>query len=149
MLGVDTDVLVSWAMAGAPRHDRARRLLEAEVRERGGALAIVPQVLYEFLHVTTDPRRFEKPLPMRDGLSWVRTFWHAREVVRVLPAPDVLARTLELLDRLRLGRKRILDTALAVTLESAGVRRFATFNHQDFRPFPFLEIVDPDGVKDR
>jgi predicted nucleic acid-binding protein len=40
-----------------------------------------------------------------------------------------------------LGRKRILDTALAATFETAGVRRIATFNPADFTIFPFLEIV--------
>lgn len=52
-------------------------------------------------------------------------------------------RTLEFLDSLSLGRKRILDTALAATLELAGVRRLATFNRKDFEVFPFLELVSP------
>lgn len=128
-------------MAGAPRHRAAHLLLDAEVREHGGSLAIAPQVMHEFLHVATDPRRFENPLSMQDGLRWSRQLWAATEVVRILPAPGVMDRTLELLDRLRLGRKRILDTALAATLELAGVRRLATFNPGDFRPFAFLELV--------
>lgn len=133
-------------MAGAPRHAEACRLLQTEIRENRRELGIVPQVLHEFLHVSTDPRRFENPLPMRDALRWSRSLWGGAEVVRILPAPGVLDRTLELLGRLRLGRKRILDTALAATLELAGVRRFATFNPGDFRPFDFLEIVAPPAV---
>ena len=42
---------------------------------------------------------------------------------------------------LNLGRKRILDTAFAATLEAAGVQRLATFNARDFAVFPFLEVV--------
>ena len=38
-------------------------------------------------------------------------------------------------------RKRVLDTALAATLESAGIRRLATFNGADYAAFPFLEVV--------
>jgi predicted nucleic acid-binding protein len=132
-------------MSGAPRHAAAVQLLDAEVTERGGSLALAPQVMHEFLHVVTDPRRFENPLSMRDGLRWAASLWSAEEVVRILPAPGVLDRTFELLERLRLGRKRILDTALAATLELAGVRRLATFNADDFRPFTFLELVSsPD-----
>lgn len=130
-------------MAGAPRHEMAQRLLAAEVQERGGSLAITPQVMHEFLHVATDPRRFENPLSMREGLRWSQALWNAPEVVRLLPAPGVLHRTLELLGQLRLGRKRILDTALAATLELAGVRRLATFNPGDFRSFTFLDLVPP------
>lgn len=135
-------------MAGAPHHRAAHRLLDTEARERGSSLAITPQVLHEFLHVSTDPRRFEHPLSMQAGLRWSRDLWNAAEVVRILPAPGVLDRTLELLESLRLGRKRILDTALAATLELAGVRRLATFNPGDFRSFAFLELVAPPGSGD-
>lgn len=43
----------------------------------------------------------------------------------------------------RLGRRRILDTSLVVTLEAAGVYRLATLNGRDFAVFQFLEIIDP------
>src|SRR5260370_31551533 len=135
-------------MGGAPRHQAAVQLLDAEVRVRGASLAIAPQVVHEFLHVATDPRRFENPLSRRDGLRWARSLWSADEVVRIVPAPGVLDRTIELLAQLRLGRKRILDTALAATLELAGVRRLATFNPADFRSFTFLQLVGLPGPVD-
>lgn len=146
ILALDTDVLVSWAMTGSPRHEAARRLFDSEVRGRGGVLALTPQVIHEFLHVVTDGRRFENPLPMREALRMSGQLWSAEEVMRVLPAPEVLPRTLELMESLRLGRKRILDTALAATLECAGVHRLATFNPDDFAIFGFLELISaPDG----
>lgn len=80
---------------------------------------------------------------MEEALRRIWAIWDSEEVVRVTPSPEVLPRTLELLAEFQLGRKRILDTALAVTLELAGVRRLATFNPGDFKIFEFLEIVDP------
>lgn len=47
------------------------------------------------------------------------------------------------------GRKRILDTALAATLEAAGVSRLATLNGRDSQVFGFLEIVDPVASETR
>jgi predicted nucleic acid-binding protein len=204
ILALDTDVVVSWLMAGNPRHAVARSVVERELRRSGGAIAlvphfntrrkvttlarlfvagrvwppagdkpralsiiprqrrgrarrasdehtrqfpesaeVVPQTLHEVLHVATDPRRFERPLPMKEALRLVRLLWEARDVVRVQPGPHTLLRTLELMERHRLGRKRILDTALAATLEGAEVRRLATFNGDDFRVFPFLDVVEP------
>lgn len=143
ILGIDTDVLVAWAMAGDARHRAARRLVELEITERGGAVALVPQVIHEFLHVVTDPRRFESPLPMQSALRIAWALWGGRDVVRIMPSPEVLPRTLDLIESLHLGRKRILDTALAATLESAGVHRLATFNSRDFEVFSFLEVIDP------
>ena len=144
ILAVDTDVLVHWAMAGAPRHRAVRRLFRQEVEKRSGALGLTPQVIHEFLHVVTDPRRFESPLPMERACELAEALWDAQEVERILPAAGVVPRTLDLLTRLGLGRKRILDTALAATLEIAGVRRLATLNRGDFEAFPFLELVSPD-----
>lgn len=142
-LALDTDVVVHWMMAGAPRHTAARRLVEAEVKKRHGTLGIVPQVLHEFLHVTTDPRRFEHPLSMAEALGRARALWDARETLRIVPSITAFHRTVDLLETLELGRKRILDTALAATLEAAGIRRLATFNGDDFAVFSFLDVVEP------
>jgi predicted nucleic acid-binding protein len=141
ILAIDTDVLVAWAMAGSPRHDMARKLFENEVHARGGSLALTPQVLHEFLHVTTDQRRFENPLPMVEALRVAHRLWNAEEVIRLLPSSEALPRTLELMVNLRLGRKRILDTALAATLEGAGISRLATFNPAGFAIFGFLQLL--------
>lgn len=140
-LAVDTDVLVSWAMTGAPRHAAARRLLRSEISD-ARPVAITLQVLWEFLHVVTDPRRFASPMSMTSAIATTRALWDAPETQRVSAGPRTAHRTLELLQTSRLGRKRILDTALAATLEEAGVRRLATFNRKDFEVFSFLEIVD-------
>jgi len=141
-LGVDTDALVHWAMADAPHHRAVRRCFEREVR-RGCRLGLTLQVLREFLHVTTDARRFEHPLAMQDALRLSLELWTGQEVERLLPTARAHDRLCELMDRLQLGRRRILDTALAVTLEAAGVRRLASLNGRDFEVFPFLEVVDP------
>ena len=151
ILGIDTDVLISWLVEVSPRHADARCLIESEVRERGGLIALTPLVIQEFLHIVTDPRRFKEPLSMPEAIQRIEAIWDSEEVVRILPSAEVLSRTLELLADLRLGRKRILDTALAATLESAEVRRLATFNPGDFRIFDFLELVDapPQSLRPR
>jgi len=145
ILGLDTDVLVHWTMAGAPHHRAVRELLDRESRG-GRRLAITQQTLNEHLHVVTDPRRFEHPLPMAEALRHSRELWHSEDVVRILPTEEVHDRVCELMERYRLGRKRILDTALAATLEVAGVGSLATLNGRDFEIFPFLEVVDPVAV---
>ena len=142
IVALDTDVLVGWAMAGTTHHHLLRRFVERHV-QRDGQVGLVPQVLFEFLHVVTDPKRFAKPLAMKDATRLVRDLWHTAEVVPILPTPDVVPRVLQFLDELKLGRTRLLDTALAATLERAGVSRLATLNGRDFEVFPFLDIIDP------
>lgn len=144
ILGIDTDILVTWVMRGSPLHSAVRRFFEHEIQGRGGLLGLTAQVVQEFLHVTTDSRRFEHPLAMPEALRICRSLASSREVQWILPSSEVLPRTLDLLEQFSLGRKRILDTALAATLECAGVQRLMTLNRRDYEVFPFLELVGPD-----
>jgi len=82
-------------------------------------------------------------MPMNQAVSVARDLWNAPETIRVPPGPSMLHRVFELLESLRLGRKRILDTALAVTLNQAGVSRLATLNGKHYEVFAFMEVIDP------
>ena len=141
ILGVDTDVLVNWRMKGASKHKLATRLMRREV-QAGHRLGFTPQVMGEFIHIVTDPRRFERPMTMSAAIDIARKHWLAPEAEHIVPTPAVVERALELLGLLRLGRKRILDTMLAATFESAKVQRLATFNRRDYEAFTFIEVVD-------
>jgi predicted nucleic acid-binding protein len=141
LIGLDADVLIHWCREGAQHHEGIRHwIAEASKICR---FALTQQVLAEFLHVVTDGRRFEDPLSMPDALQVSKELWTSPDIERVTPSVDVHSRVCELMEQLRLGRKRILDTQLAVTLEMAGVDRLATLNGRDFKIFPFLEVVDP------
>lgn len=140
-LALDADVLVNWQLNDTPFHGDASRLISREV-QKGGVLGLVPQVLYEFLHVATDDRRMTSPNSMQEAIARTDALWDAPEVFRILPDPGVPRRVLELLARFGLGRKRVFDTVLAATLEAA-IRRLATFNGRDYEIFSFLDIVTP------
>ena len=141
-VALDTDVLVHWSMSGCEHHRTMRRWVD-EGLERGQRLGLTHQVLYEFIHIATDPRRFERPMTMQAAVDFVRRLWTAREVARLVPLVAVVPRVCELVETFQLGRKRVLDTALAATIDAAGVTRIATFNSRDFAVFPFLQVEDP------
>lgn len=141
VLALDTDVLVGWLHEESEHHEASRRLVERELADGETRLGLTAQVLFELVHVITDARRFESPLSVDDATGLVGDLWQSPDVDRVPAPPRVLARTLELLREHRLGRKRILDTALAATLETAGIRRLATWNPRDYQVFGFLETV--------
>lgn len=145
-LALDTNVLIPWLVSSAPRHEEARAVVLAEIERDGGRIALAPQVCWEFLHVVTDERRFERPCSMEEATALLRAVWNARETERLPSTAEVVPRVVELLREHRLGRKRIQDTALAASLEAAGVRRLATYNVKDYRCFGFLEPTSPDGA---
>ncbi len=91
MIGVDTSVVVQLEIIEIPGHRRAHELLRSEVLDRGEELALAPQVLTEFLHVVTDPRRFQRPLTMEQALLKARFWWQAREVRHLYPSAESTA----------------------------------------------------------
>jgi len=143
--GVDTTFLVELEVIEADVHEPALTYLQHEVFDRGVRLALSPQVLTEFVHIVTDPRRFERPLPMHEALARAEFWWRAEEVRQVFAGPDATALFLEWMARHRLGRKRILDTYLAATYWTAGVGSIISSNVRDFSVFGCFAIVRPDG----
>ena len=139
--GVDIGVLVAITVREHPAHARAWRWFVDEVRGRDGAVALAPQVLAEFAHVVTDPRRFEQPLSMEEALALASRWWHARECRQVAAQGEAVAIFLDWMAEHRLGRKRQLDTLLAASYRAAGVSRLATTDWRDFDVFGAFEVV--------
>ncbi|MEX2499687.1 MAG: PIN domain-containing protein [Wenzhouxiangellaceae bacterium] len=144
MIGLDTSFLVGLAVREHPVHAACQAIFEAEIVGRPGSFALAPQVLTEFAHVVTDPRRFERPLAMPDALDMCRTWWNASECRQVAPGAEAGNLFLNWMSAHRLGRKRILDTLLAATWYSAGITRIATTNWRDFVIFEVFEVVGLD-----
>ncbi len=145
MTGIDTSFLVQLEIREMPEHRGAHELLRREVLDAGEELALVPQVLAEFLHIVTDANRFQRPLAMEEALARARFWWSAREVRHVYPTAESTALFLEWMRRYQLGRKRLLDTQLAAVLWTAGVRRILTSNARDFSVFRDFQILSPGG----
>lgn len=150
MTGVDTNILVYLEIAEMPQHGSAHDLFRMEVLDRRETIALAPQVLSEFVHIATDARRFKRPLTVHEALDKARLWWHAAETRHVFPTAASTTLFLEWMATHRLGRKRLLDTQLATTLWSAGVRRIMTGNAADFAIFGGFEILGPSSnVHDR
>lgn len=138
--GIDTDFLVAAEIREHPYHRPADALLQALLAD-GHELALAPQTLAEFIHIVTDPKRMPQPLSMAEAIGRAEHWWQATEVVRVFPDGQAVTDFFGWLSRYRLGRKRLLDTLLAVTFQQAGVKRLITNNEGDFKGFGYFEIV--------
>ena len=137
MIGVDTTFLVQLELVELPAHQAAHGLLQREILQPQVPLVLTPQVLAEFIHVVTDPRRFQRPLTADQALGKARFWWDAAEVRHLFPSDDSTVLFLDWMQRHHLGRKRILDTQLAAVLWTAGVRQILTGNPDDFQVFGF------------
>lgn len=142
MTGLDCNILVQLALADHPANAVTLTAVQAEATQ-GNKLVFPPLVVAEFLHVSTDARRFAPPLTMTEALDWIEDFMNNPMVGLVFPNAASLDQTLKWMRQLNLGRKRILDTQLAAILNTNGVRRLLTANPADFTVFNVLEVVTP------
>lgn len=141
MIGVDTSFLVALAAREHPVHRTCWRLFEDEIVGRSGSMAVASQVLTEFAHVVTDPRRFERPLEMAEALALCEQWWNADECRPVHADFDAGALFLTWMEQHGLGRKRLLDTLLAASYYCAGVRRIATTDWRDFNVYAVFDVL--------
>jgi predicted nucleic acid-binding protein len=144
--GADTTFLVLLEIREAAGHAQAREFLVRTILQARQSIALAPQVLAEFIHIVTDPRRFQRPLSMEEALRKADLWWNAEEVRQVVPDSGAVTLFTHWMVRYRLGRKRILDTLLAATYTAAGVRRIISTNIRDYRVFEDVEVVDPTGA---
>ena len=82
MYGLDTGFLVAAEVTEHADHANARAVL-ARLLGAGAIFAIAPQVLAEFIHIVTDPRRFTHPLDMATDRRLAEQWWTASDVVWV------------------------------------------------------------------
>jgi predicted nucleic acid-binding protein len=140
--GLDTGFLVAAEVREHAEHAAARDTLE-KLLAQGDRIAIAPQVLAEFIHIVTDPRRFTEPLDMNAARGIAEKWWTAGEVVQTFPDDAAVRQFLTWLHQFSLGRKRLLDTLLGATYQQAGVQSLLTTNESDFRIFGVFTCIAP------
>lgn len=141
LIGIDTTFLVAHSILEHPEHRQATQLCRA-LLEGQNLFALCNTVIDEFIHVVTDPKRFEQPLSIHQASQIMET-WLQSEETRYLPPDEDSARLhLQWLSQHRLGRKRINDTRIAATYYSHGVRRLLTSNVRDYAVLDAFAIIE-------
>jgi predicted nucleic acid-binding protein len=140
--GIDTSLLVAAELVAHSKHEPSRAMVQ-QMAQSGENMAVAPQVLAEFVHAVTDSRRCKVPLTVPTALQRADEIWNAATVVQVFPDATAVSQFFDWMRQHRLGRKRLLDTLLAATYWSAGVRSIATLNRADFDLFRSFTIVEP------
>ena len=140
--GIDTGFLVAAEVAEHPDHQAARQKF-LSFRATGDRFALVPQVLAEFVHIVTDPKRFTQPLTMNQALERAEIWWESPEVDQLGSDAFSVRTFFDWMRQHRLGRKRILDTLLASTFREAGIKSILTTNARDFAILDGFACVVP------
>jgi uncharacterized protein len=140
---LDTNILVYAADAMSEFHVRAKELRDQSV-QGDIALAVSPQILFEFFAVITNPRRVTQPRSPDEAREEMEKYLHASTIRKIYPDQDITERVLALLQQHpQITRQDIFDALLVATMQTNGIRRIYTYNHQHFTPFADLEVLTP------
>lgn len=132
--GLDTSFLVAMELAAHKEYSVCRNQYQ-RLYKAGDSFALAPQILAEFIHAVTDPRRFSSPLTAEQAIERAEMWWNATGIVHLFPTTESSLHFLDWLEKFKLGRKRLLDTMLATTYLSNGVSSILTLNRNDFSVF--------------
>jgi len=140
MLSIDTNVLLYAQNEDCPEHEVALAFLE----ECGGRddIAICELVLLELYQLLRNPTVLRPPLDAADAAAVCQAYrlnrrWALIENAPVMNAVWALAATPGI------GRRKLFDARMALTLRHHGIREFATRNIKDFTGFGFDRVWDP------
>jgi hypothetical protein len=139
---VDTNVLVYAANADSPFHAVSRERLDSWCN-RPDAWFVTWGVLFEFLRVSTHRRVFRKPLSIKQAWSFVQDLLDSPGLAVLVPTERhaaVACRTLEELPHI--SGTLLHDAHTAILMREHGIRTIYTRDNE-FRRFPFLDVVDP------
>jgi len=140
-IGVDTPFLVAHTVLEHPDHENAVNCRKILI-ERDRMFALCPTVVDEFIHVVTDPKRFEMPLTVARAIHIARVWINSQETICLNLTEASQRQQLDWMLELRLGRKRINDTRIASVYYSHGITKLLTANVRDYSVFGVFEIVE-------
>jgi len=144
--GIDTSFLVAVEVACHLQNVAARTLAQS-LRREDARFGIAPQVVAEFIHVVTDPRRFSAPLRTEQALKRAEIWWNAEDVEQIVSDAAAVLWLFRAMAQHRLGRKRVLDTLLAATFQLAGISSVLTLNPADFEVFGHFDCIPLSPVR--
>jgi len=108
------------------------------------AVAVSPQLLFEFFAVITNPRRVTQPRSPQEAREEMEKYFRAATIRKIYPGNDLVERMLTLLQQHpQITQQDIFDCTLVATMQTNGVRRIYTYNRQHFTPFPDIEVLTP------
>lgn len=141
MIAVDTNILVYAHREDSPFFEAAYRRLESLARTSTG-WAIPWPCLHEFLAITTHPRIYDPPTPLRHALDQVDA-WLEAPTLMLLSESDLHWPALRSLSVAgKIAGPRIHDARIAALCQQFKIRELWSAD-RDFSRFPDLKVSNP------
>jgi hypothetical protein len=139
---LDTHILVHAHNASSHHQSTASEILSKALESKIQA-CILPQILYEFYAVVTNPRRVDQPLSPDEAIAICEDFWLCKEIDVIEPQTSTTSLVFSLTRENHLSGARIFDCIIAATAKEQGIKDIYTENVSDFEIYDFLNVINP------
>ena len=139
---IDTNVFVYALYPASPHYRAAFDLRELAQSPEADCYATV-QILAEFYSTVTNPRRIAPSLRIERALQEVENIQGLAGLVVLPTSVEAVSRWRALARQYQISRSDIFDTQIVATMLENEIRRIYTFNVNDFRRYPDIEVLVP------
>jgi toxin-antitoxin system PIN domain toxin len=141
VIAVDTNILVYAHREDAEWHEPAERAVRS-LAEGAAGWAIPWPCVHEFLAITTHPRIFRTPTPVRQALEQIDAWLESPSIVMLAEDAAYWATLRTLVTQARIDGPRVHDARVAALCLRHAVRELWT-SDRDFSSFPALRVRNP------
>ena len=146
MLIADVNLLLYASISSFPQHGATRAWFEGVLN--GDEQLLLPAVsIFGFVRIATNPRIFERAMPIRDALDSVESWLSQPHVHFLAPGPHFTEIAFRVLRQL--GAAQNLTTDVQLAAHAIENRAALCSNDSDFARFEGLRWVNPLAGKPR
>jgi toxin-antitoxin system PIN domain toxin len=141
VIAIDTNILVYAHREDAEWHEEAERAVRT-LAEGAAGRAIPWPCVHEFLAITTHPRIFRTPTPVRAALDQVDAWFESPSLVLLAEDAAYWSTLRTLVEHARVDGPRVHDARVAALCVRHAVRELWSAD-RDFSSFPALRVRNP------
>jgi len=141
MIAVDTNLLVYAHREDSPFHKSALKAMVG-LSDSGRRWAIPWPCVHEFISITTHPRIYDPPSPLKIALAAIQLWLDAPGCEQLAEGPGYWQTLNNLSRKAKLKGPMIHDARIAALCQHHGVKELWSAD-RDFTRFPSLKIRNP------
>ncbi len=141
MIALDTNILVYAHRRDSEWHEPASRTVKT-LAEGRGQWAIPWPCIHEFLAITTHPRIFDPPTPLRAAIDQIEAWMNSSGLVLLSESHDYWGSLTRNLKQGHIAGPQVHDARVAAICENHGVAELWTAD-RDFSRFPTIKTRNP------
>ncbi len=138
---LDSNILLYAKMDAMPEHAEVSRWLAATLSNKGNTIAVCETSILSFLRISTNPKVFDPPLPIKQAQSFIESLLNHPSVQISRTSAGHYLELIGFMKKHNFTGNLAMDAHLAVLALNTGA--VLVTRDSDFKKIPYLSIFNP------